>query len=67
MHKTLHKTLTKKYCQPHVTHNYWHKDDNTGLVDLMREMKGFLQEAKNDLLQPRPEAITVILQRSKEN
>ena len=30
---------------------------------LLQEMKGFLKEAANDLLQPRPEAIAKLLQK----
>lgn len=33
------------------------------ILKLLQEMKGFLKEAANDLLQPRPEAVAKLLQK----
>lgn len=61
MRKTLPKNFTEVIeGQADVENDKAHGDR---LVELMKEMKGNWNEAANDLLQPRPEAIAQLLKK----
>ena len=64
MDKTLHRKLTEKHVYSHTPTMVYAKCDD-GLTGLAYEM-GMLREAANDLLQPRPQAITRLLQMARE-
>ncbi len=62
MDKTIHANFIGK--------NNKSQTDMTGgevvtsdILTLLQEMKGFLKEAANDLLQPRPEAVAKLLKK----
>jgi hypothetical protein len=62
MNKTIHKQLTKKVHKTHAS--LTHADEGTvQFMNLMREMHDTLEEAAGELLQPRPQAITALLQK----
>jgi hypothetical protein len=66
MNKTLHKELTKKsYYQPHTPIIAGPLKEDVILSDLVQEMKSYLKEAAQDLLQPRPEAIAQLLNKAR--
>ncbi len=59
MRKNLHKTTSYPTQPATVTHT----DNNEKLTDLVQEMKGLLEEASADLLQPRPEALAMLMKK----
>lgn len=63
MNKTVHANFTGKNNKSRTTMTKCEvaTDD---VLQLMQEMKGFLKEVANDLLQPRPEAIAKLLQKA---
>jgi hypothetical protein len=66
--KAMNKTLLKTFnpFTAEKTGDMLHTTENKALTELMNEMKPFWQEAANDLLQPRPEAVAQLLRRSNE-
>jgi len=66
MNKTLHKELTKKSdYQPHTPSISGTLKDDAILSDIVQEMRSFLQEVAQDLLQPRTEAIAQLLKKAR--
>jgi hypothetical protein len=62
MNKTLHRELTKKSLyQSHIPLCTGPFKDGAILSDIVREMKPQLQDAAQDLLTPRPEAVAQLL------
>jgi hypothetical protein len=64
MNKTLHKKLTEKYCYEHtpILARVDYEDMPNGFSNEM----GMLHHAAKDLLQPRPEAVSRILQMARD-
>lgn len=60
MNKTLHKNLSKTTSKKTavVVENEKNSEE---LIDLMKDMKHVWQEAADDLMQPRPEAVAQLL------
>jgi hypothetical protein len=63
MNKTLHKKLTERHIFYHTPALAYANDEE--LNSLVCEM-GILREAAADLLQPRPQAVSRILQMARE-
>lgn len=64
MNKTLLKGFTEKTYKAAAVEDDT-KNSGEALVSLMHEMKGYLQQAAEELLQPRPEAVAGILTKYK--
>jgi hypothetical protein len=65
MHKTLHKQLTKISFTPSTTASLKLPHYDASLIALVQEMKSYLQDAAQDLMQPRPQAVDMLLKRAK--
>ncbi|MEI8278432.1 MAG: hypothetical protein WCG87_01640 [Bacteroidota bacterium] len=63
MNKTLHPTFSSKTITQNVKKPQSHFESKNLRV-LMQEMKGILQDASTDLLQPRPEAVAELLRKA---
>lgn len=62
MNKTIHRELTKKsHYHPHIQSCTSAFKDDAILSDIVKTMKSQLVEATQDLLSPRPEAVTQLL------
>ncbi len=62
MRKTIHKNFIGKIAEkPAVMLDSEPKSEQ--LIDLVQEMKPFLQEAASELLQPRPESVAFLLKK----
>jgi len=61
MHKTLLKKFTVENTKAAATHRL-HEGEEL-LTDLVQEMRAYMQEIANDLLQPRPEAVEKLLKK----
>lgn len=65
MNKTLHKPII--IARPIATNDTVMRDPEVyrkALTQLIQEMRGYLQAAAADLLQPRPEAVRLLLQKA---
>lgn len=62
MSKTLHKKSNSSNHKK-TAEDVNKENSSEQLIDLMQEMKGAWQEAANDLLQPRPEAVAQLLKK----
>lgn len=66
MNKTIHRELTKKsHYQPHILPCIGSFKDDAILSDIVKAMKPQLWEVSQDLLSPRPEAITQLLRAAR--
>lgn len=63
MNKTVHQKLTNKYSYTHAAEAQLAYVD--GVVNAFRQENKMLREAAQDLLSPRPEAITKLLELSR--
>ena len=62
MNKTLQKNLTKSTSKKPAVFVESEKNSEE-LIDLMKEMKHIWQDAAEDLMQPRPEAVAQLLKK----
>jgi hypothetical protein len=62
MNKTLQKNLTKSTSKKPAVFVESEKNSEE-LIDLMKEMKHMWQQAAEDLMQPRPEAVAQLLKK----
>lgn len=62
---SMHKTLLKRFTVDNTKAAASQKpqEGEELLTDLVQEMKAYMQEIANDLLQPRPEAVEKLLKK----